>query len=292
MNRSVKYISSLLIAVVAACSGPPLTPLLSDESLTNQSAITININGYCPQPGNRFTDIFALNRTAQVLDGSLTVDFDGDGVPNILDSNSVLGINPYLADSNNDGYSDLIVYLLGIPLSTQGALPECDQTGRQDDDNDGLDNCEEALLGTSSGNADTDGDGIPDYLEVRYSLDPLDAMDAKLNPSGDGISNYQKVKMNIPIHEYATSAIMAFAYQYSISQVGSGPSSCYNFSISNVPLAQIPNGNQFVFYVLEQATVPATAAVPTTISTAAQVSVASTTPGGSQLNYSFQDIRN
>lgn len=282
----------MLIGLTAACSGPSITPLVSQASSSSQSAVTININDYCPQAGNRFTDVFALNRTAQVLDSALAVDFDGDGVPNILDSNPTLGINPYLADSNHDGYSDLIVYLLGISLASQGSLPECTQTGRQDDDNDGLDNCEEALLGTSSGNADTDGDGIPDYLELRYGLDPLDPRDASLNPSGDGISNYEKVKMNIPIHEYATSAIMAFAYQYSVSQTGSVSSPCYNFSISNVPLAQIPNGNQIVFYMLEQANAPSSDATPVTFSYPAQITIASATPSGSQLTYSFQEIKN
>ena len=36
---------------------------------------------------------------------------------------------------------------------------------------------------------DSDGDGIPDYWEVLYGLNPLDPADALLDPDGDGITN-------------------------------------------------------------------------------------------------------
>jgi hypothetical protein len=291
MTKLFTYFSILSAGLgIAGCSGTSLAPLLAQQSVTSQSAITINIADYCPQTGNHFTDIFALNRTAEVLAGTLVEDFDGDGVPNILDSNTTLDISPYSADTNNDGYSDLLVYILGMTLASQSALPECTQTGRLDSDNDGLSDCEEALLGTSSINADSDGDGLPDYLEIRYGLNPLDPSDARLNPSGDGISNYQKVKMNLPIPEYATPTIAALGYQYSITPVSTSSGPCYDFLISNIRLAQIPNGNQFTFYMLEQANVPATGSIPTTVSVTAQVVVDSQTPGGSQLNYSFEDI--
>jgi CotH kinase protein/Chitobiase/beta-hexosaminidase C-terminal domain/Lamin Tail Domain/Fn3 associated/Bacterial Ig domain/Bacterial TSP3 repeat len=36
---------------------------------------------------------------------------------------------------------------------------------------------------------DSDGDGIPDYWEVRYGLDPHDPADGSLDPDGDGLTN-------------------------------------------------------------------------------------------------------
>ena len=52
-----------------------------------------------------------------------------------------------------------------------------------DDDNDGLSDEEEKVLGTDSLSRDTDGDGIPDGEEVSSATDPLVAFDGKMNKS-------------------------------------------------------------------------------------------------------------
>lgn len=52
-------------------------------------------------------------------------------------------------------------------------------------DGDGLTNYEEMLLGTNPAHWDTDGDGMGDGWEVMWGLDPLDPLDAPLNPDGD-----------------------------------------------------------------------------------------------------------
>ena len=45
---------------------------------------------------------------------------------------------------------------------------------KEDSDNDGLTDEEEAMLGLLSGNSDTDGDGFSDSAELGYGTDPLD----------------------------------------------------------------------------------------------------------------------
>lgn len=70
------------------------------------------------------------------------------------------------------------------PLST----PETGLPG--DDDRDGLTNAEEAKLGTNPEVADTDGDGLSDYEEVKiYHTDPL-----KADTDGDGYKDGDEVK--------------------------------------------------------------------------------------------------
>ena len=61
-----------------------------------------------------------------------------------------------------------------------------------DDDDDGLSNDEEAVLGTDPNLADTDGDGMGDLYEVTYGLDPTLDTDAAGDLDGDGLTNLQE----------------------------------------------------------------------------------------------------
>ena len=60
-----------------------------------------------------------------------------------------------------------------------------------DADEDGLIKFEEDKLGTDPENADTDGDGMDDWWEVNYQLDPL-SDDAAGDKDADGFSNIQE----------------------------------------------------------------------------------------------------
>ncbi len=60
-----------------------------------------------------------------------------------------------------------------------------------DTDADGLNNWEEAQLGSSSASADTDADGLPDAWEAAYGL-PLTVANAAGDPDGDGFTNAQE----------------------------------------------------------------------------------------------------
>ena len=77
-----------------------------------------------------------------------------------------------------------------------------DDNKYHDDDRDGLTNEKEAELGTSMRNSDTDGDGLEDGEEVNnYKSNPL-----KYSTSGDGISDYIKVKRDLDIDKPYTNS--------------------------------------------------------------------------------------
>jgi len=58
-----------------------------------------------------------------------------------------------------------------------------------DSDHDGLTNIEEAALGTNPNSADTDGDGLGDFAEVRvHGTDPRSA-----DSDGDGLSDFDEL---------------------------------------------------------------------------------------------------
>ncbi|MCL1150864.1 hypothetical protein [Shewanella ulleungensis] len=69
-----------------------------------------------------------------------------------------------------------------------------------DDDNDGLSDEEELVLGTNPFWKDTDGDGIDDNIEVENSLDPLDASDALADFDGDGINNADEIALGTNVN--------------------------------------------------------------------------------------------
>lgn len=59
-----------------------------------------------------------------------------------------------------------------------------------DRDGDGLNQCEEATLGTDDFDPDSDGDGLLDGSEVLYNLNPL-SNDQTLSSNSDGFTNFE-----------------------------------------------------------------------------------------------------
>ncbi|MHA1464931.1 MAG: hypothetical protein ACTSQ2_07575 [Candidatus Heimdallarchaeaceae archaeon] len=110
-------------------------------------------------------------------------DYDADGVPNKYEI--LLKSNPYLADTDNDGKSDLEE----IGYNQDGTLIYVSCPYLADSDTDGISDYTEELLGLEPLNSDTDGDGLIDGWEIYThqigwnneviddfaKVDPLDA---------------------------------------------------------------------------------------------------------------------
>jgi hypothetical protein len=77
---------------------------------------------------------------------------------------------------------------LEVRVSTNLIIAEEDTT---DADEDGLIKFEEEKLGTDPANSDTDGDGMDDWWEANYKLDPL-SDDSAGDKDGDGFTNLQE----------------------------------------------------------------------------------------------------
>ena len=118
--------------------------------------------------------LVAVNLSAAPRVGGLEPDSDADGLSD--DEEGARGSDPIAADSEGDGLSDGVEARLGLSLRSPDAPEVCAALPvdpRLDRDLDGLTECEEALLGTSPTLTDTDGDHLPDALELYRGTDYL-----------------------------------------------------------------------------------------------------------------------
>jgi hypothetical protein len=125
---------------------------------------------------------------------------------------------------------------------------------------DGLNDCEEDnLLHTEKTKYDSDGDGIPDDLEVRFGLNPLDPQDSGQSLGVDGMTNLQKIKANLPILQTLNASLRSLAYRYETIPQANG---CLTVKVDNIPLVDSSSGNAIRIYVFEK-TVQGTSALRT-----------------------------
>lgn len=161
-------------------------PIISDYSLTevvvDESVINSIING--SNKDDEFYD--------DCIDWSTLPDSDGDGLPDEYEEE--YGCDPTNPDTDGDGLPD------GYEIMTIGSNPadaySLDSTlsdGEYDNDQDGLSNYEEYLLGTDPLRTDSDFDGLSDGDEVNvYGTDPLNP-----DTDGDGLSDGDEIALGL-----------------------------------------------------------------------------------------------
>lgn len=213
-----------------------LKPLEQAVLVKPPATIAIQIVGYNPQPGKVFKDVFISNFSVKVSKGQLWPSQARDGLTDAIKAARATdyGFSMINPQSNAAGFGDLLIYLAGIDVSQQSNL-FCGDHLRSSASNDafiypdqrqsgsplkflGLKDCEKLYLGLDPFKFDYDGDGIPDYLELRCGLNPKNANDANLSIAGDGVSNLNKCKQHIPIDESADSQPnLIYAYHYDIA---------------------------------------------------------------------------
>lgn len=123
------------------------------------------------------------------------VDTDGDGSIDALESS--------VTDSDGDGVSDQ-----ADPANTNPCIPNSTVAAclAYDSDGDGLTNAQEDALGTGRNNADTDGDGENDALEVGLNVGTpldtdgdgnIDALESSITDTdGDGVNDESDIANN------------------------------------------------------------------------------------------------
>lgn len=266
VRRLFVFISLAGLSATLGCTNAKLLKLV-----TPYPTVSIVIQNYCPyyDPNTNdkqnfsLKDIYLYNSSAD-WDGTnganWATDFDRDGLSDnfelLLTNINTFGISWLYEDTSNNGYSDLIKVKQGIQSGS--FMPSCNSLN--DTDGDGLNDCEENFLQTQSTLADSDQDGVPDYLEYRFGMNALDPNDVNISATGDGFTNYQKVKWGVPVQMFMTQADVNLMPVYSSSTYAdpSIPSlNCYTFTISNVSILPVANGNLIQIQVVEDNQYPA-----------------------------------
>lgn len=145
--------------------------------------------GRLPHIDDQSGEVFLQSAAFAVDTIGLAADSDGDGLPDWWEI--LHGLDPLVADASadpdGDGWTNLEEYNAGTNPSINdrpgpsilASLAFLVDTGAY-------------ALGFS---ADTDGDGIPDWWEEKYSLDRLLAADADGDPDGDFLTNRDEYRV-------------------------------------------------------------------------------------------------
>jgi len=187
------------------------------------------------------TNFIVSNLNTQPVFDKITQDSDGDGVNDHDEFAANLKMKSTSADSDGDGYNDKMEYDRRTAGFDPGdpTKPEslCPVTSRNDHDGDGLNDCEEKVIGTDSKIVDTDRDRIPDGVEFLWGTDPMirdDKVDVDFDGhlSGDEIRAHSAPKVADPkIHA-------EYRYIYDVKEQPERPDKrrCYDFTVRRIRL--------------------------------------------------------
>lgn len=178
--------------------------------------------------------------------GAWVLDDDGDGLAN--DAEASAGTDPAVIDTDGDGFDDQFEAthrasafdpLVRDSRGCDPASPLTPACQARDTDGDGLSQFAEAWLQTSSVLADTDRDGLPDGLEVRWGLDPRVRLEPLSDVDGDGVAELDEVLRGSDPRA-ADAAFPGISIASLEGAIGSDGRRCYDFTVSNLPMLETP----------------------------------------------------
>lgn len=257
----------LSVTMIACQKGETLNDLASGVFAAPPDVMTVRIKGYRPQAGQAYQNLFAMNFSVKASQGQLHWSTARDGMADSLKQliHPTYGFAITSPESVVTGFADLLLYQAGITTSQQ-ALMFCSIARMNSTSNDafiyndsrypgspqtflGLRDCDKLYMGLNPATFDYNQNGIPDYIEMRCGMNPLNRNEAFLSTAGDGVANIDKCKRNIPLDESAsTQPNQVFSYQYNTQLNNDGT---IDFTVGNIPILGGGEGNFLTFSIVE-----------------------------------------
>jgi hypothetical protein len=193
------------------------------EFSSAESINFLNINYTSFKEENGLAMVLASNLNVVDTGAGLKVDTDGDG---LVDDDEVgktcVGARTGCSDpmdSDGDGYTDLFEERHRVsgfdPSDRNKPLTPC--SSKNDLDGDLLRDCEEAFLKTDPRLPDSDGDRVPDGIEFRAGMDPLNRDDVYDDPDRDGERSLDEVKSHTNPLMAASPSHPVLRYLYDVA---------------------------------------------------------------------------
>lgn len=219
---------------------------------TNASSIDfLNINYTSFKSENGLAMVLATNLNALDTGEGLKADTDGDGIADENEAgHTCVGSGPTCADpmdSDGDGYTDLFEERNRVagfdPNDAKKPLTPCDS--KSDLDGDLLRDCEEAFLKTDPRLPDSDGDRIPDGVEFRLGLDPLNREDVHDDPDRDGDRSLDEVKAHSNPLVAASPSHPVVRYLYDVAPFTKDTGEqCFQVDVRHIKLVTSGRGTE------------------------------------------------
>jgi hypothetical protein len=211
----------------------------------------LNINYTSFKEENGLAMFLATNLNVLGSGTGLLPDTDGDGAPDVDEAGKTcVGMGPGCtdpADSDGDGFTDLFEEQHRVsgfdPKNAQKPLTPC--ASKSDLDGDLLRDCEEEFLKTDTRLPDSDGDRIPDGLEVRLGLNPMERSDAFEDGDRDGERNLDEVRVHTPPGMATSPSHPLTRYLYEVvPETRATGESCFKLDVRHIKLLTTGKGTE------------------------------------------------
>jgi uncharacterized protein YegL len=238
------------VALMTAMAESGLGTFTEFDSASKIDFLSINYTPYIEENG--LAGVLATNLSVIDTGDGLEPDSDGDGLTDaqerVLHTCVAAGpgcIDP--ADSDGDGYTDLFEERNRVsgfdPLDPNKPFTPCAPSDRGDLDGDLLRDCEEAFLKTDPRLPDSDGDRIPDGVEFRAGMNPLDRTDAFGDLDNDKVRNLDEVTAHTNPTVASPPGYQPVRYLYDVAPFTKVTGErCYHLDVRHIKLLTTGKG--------------------------------------------------